>query len=75
MMHHFDYSTVQAAIADEPTWACVGHLLGMMADNPFPVADDRDRSPGEETIRDVLELHPGADPGLVRGYFNYLPEH
>lgn len=71
---HHDYGRVQEAIADEPTWKCVRALHEMMAAGPlFPVADDRFRSPREETIRDVLELHPGADRGLVRAYFNFRP--
>lgn len=73
MIHH-DYSKVQEAIEDESTWACVRYLMRQMADGPlFPVADDRFRHPGEEAIRDALEIHPGADRALVRAYFNFRP--
>lgn len=37
-------------------------------------AGERFRHPGEETIRETLKLHPGADQALVRAYFNFRPE-
>ncbi|MCC6230048.1 MAG: hypothetical protein IT432_12590 [Phycisphaerales bacterium] len=74
MIHH-DYTKVQEAIADESTWACIRYLQRqMMADGLFPVADERFRHPGEEAIRDAIDVHPGADRALVRAYFNFRPE-
>lgn len=72
MIHH-DYTKVQAAIYDESTWACIRYLGRQMVEEPFPVADERFRHPGEETIREALEIHPGADRALVRAYFNFRP--
>lgn len=46
-----------------------------MGEGPvFPVADERFRHPGEETPREMLELHPGEDRALVRAYFTYRPD-
>lgn len=74
MIHH-DYSKVQESIHDDSTWACIRYLgRQMVADGLFPVADERFRHPGEEAIRDALDIHPGADPALVRAYFNFRPE-
>lgn len=73
MIHH-DYSRVLEARADDSTWACIRYLGKAMVADPFPVADERFRHPGEETIREALEIHPGADRALVRAYFNFRPE-
>lgn len=74
MKIHHDYSKVQEALADDSTRECVFHLLRTMGEGPlFPVKDERFRSPGEETIRDALEIHPGADRELVRAYFTFRP--
>jgi hypothetical protein len=74
MSIHHDYSKVQEALADESTRECVFDLLRMVGEGPlFPVKDERFRHPGEETIREALEIHPGADRELVRAYFTYRP--
>jgi hypothetical protein len=70
---HNNYARVQEAMADESTWACIRELLARLGDDPGDVADPRYRSPGEETIRDTLTVHPGADGALVRAYFLYRP--
>lgn len=72
-MNHHNYDKVLEARADESTWACIRYLGRQMVAEPFPVAEERFRHPGEETIREALEIHPGADRALVRAYFNFRP--
>lgn len=69
-----DTGGARGAIHDDSTRACV-RCLGRqsVADGLFPVADERFRHPGEEAIRDALEIHPGADRASVRAYFNFRP--
>ncbi|KAA0214449.1 MAG: hypothetical protein DYG94_11245 [Leptolyngbya sp. PLA3] len=74
MIHH-NYHKVLEARACESTWACIRYLgKAMVADGLFPVADERFHHPGEETICEAMEIHPGADRALVRAYFNFRPE-
>jgi hypothetical protein len=70
--YHHDYSKVQEALACDSTRACIFYLGENMV--LFPVADGRYRHPGEEAIRDALEIHPGADPALLRAYFTFRPK-
>lgn len=69
---HSNYVRVEEALANNSTRACIRYLLAEIRDGPsLPVTDDRLRSPGEEAIRDALEIHPGADRALVRDYFAF----
>lgn len=73
MIHH-DYSKVQEAIHDESTWACIDYQPSDGCRWAVPRCDERVRHPAKEAIRDALKIQPGADPVLVRAYFNFRPE-
>ena len=73
--YHHDASLFAAARADESSLECIIYLADrMVLDGFFPIADDRFRHPGIEAIEEALEIHPGADRDLVRGYFSYRPK-
>lgn len=64
MTNHSDYSRVAEALADDSTRDCILYIRREQAALRVIGVD-------EEVLREAVELHPGADRELLRGFFTY----
>lgn len=67
MTNHSDNSRVAEALSDDATLACILRIRREQGALRVIGVD-------EEVIREAVELHPGADRELLRGFFTFRPE-
>jgi len=67
MKNHSDYARVEEALGDEATRDCILYIRREQAELRIIGVD-------EEVLREAVELHPGADRELLRGFFTYRPD-